>query len=125
MSKVHTKTMSSVVTDGSKIAGPVSGLIGALSDAFSPLAPFAPIIFGLSLLIFLYYFFLRVRPALKNSEPEEVFGSKDAQVAGFSAISAVVMLFFMVVSNAYADEGGALAANFEGVKDFQQKVFER
>tara|TARA_B100001121_G_C18668921_1_gene612745 strand:+ start:327 stop:1457 length:1131 start_codon:yes stop_codon:yes gene_type:complete len=114
--------MSSVVTDGSKIAGPVSGLIGALSDAFSPLAPFAPIIFGLSLLIFLYYFFLRVRPALKNSEPEEVFGSKDAQVAGFSAISAVVMLFFMVVSNAYADEGGALAANFEGVKDFQQKV---
>ena len=122
MSKVHTKTMSSVVTDGSKIAGPVSGLIGALSDAFSPLAPFAPVIFGLSLLIFLYYFFLRVRPALKNSEPEEVFGSKDAQVAGFSAISAVVMLFFMVVSNAYADEGGALAANFEGVKDFQQKV---
>ena len=122
MSKVHTKTMSSVVTDGSKIAGPVSGLIGALSDAFSPLAPFAPVIFGLSLLIFLYYFFLRVRPALKNSEPEEVFGSKDAQVAGFSAISAVVMLFFMVVSNAYAEEGGALAANFEGVKDFQQKV---
>ena len=53
MSKVHTKTMSSVVTDGSKIAGPVSGLIGALSDAFSPLAPFAPVIFGLSLLIFL------------------------------------------------------------------------
>ncbi len=122
MSKVHTKTMSSVVTDGSKIAGPVSGLIGALSDAFSPLAPFAPVIFGLSLLIFLYYFFLRVRPALKNSEPEEVFGSKDAQVAGFSAISAVVMLFFMVVSNAYAEEGGALAANFDGVKDFQQKV---
>ena len=122
MSKVHTKTMSSVVTDGSKIAGPVSGLIGALSDAFSPLAPFAPVIFGLSLLIFLYYFFLKVRPALKNSEPEEVFGSKDAQVAGFSAISAVVMLFFMVVSNAYAEEGGALAANFDGVKDFQQKV---
>ena len=122
MSKVHTKTMSSVVTDGSKIAGPVSGLIGALSDAFSPLAPFAPVIFGLSLLIFLYYFFLRVRPALKNSEPEEVFGSKDAQVAGFSAISAMVMLFFMVVSNAYAEEGGALAANFDGVKDFQQKV---
>jgi len=122
MSKVHTKTMSSVVTDGSKIAGPVSGMIGALSDAFSPLAPFAPVIFGLSLLIFLYYFFLRVRPALKNSEPEEVFGSKDAQVAGFSAISAVVMLFFMVVSNAYAEEGGALAANFDGVKDFQQKV---
>ena len=42
MSKV--KTMGSVIANGSKVAGPASGLIGALSDAFSPLAPFAPIL---------------------------------------------------------------------------------
>ena len=117
-----TKTMGSVVADGSRIAGPVSGLIGFFADAFSPLAPFAPIIFGVSLLLFLYFFFIRVRPALKNNLPEDVFGSSDAQVAGFSAISALVMMFFMVITNAYADEGGALAANFEGVKNFQERV---
>ena len=99
-------------------------MIGALSDAFSPLAPFAPIIFSISFLIFIYYFFLKVRPALKLKSHEEVFGTKEAQLAGFSAISATVMLFFMLLSNTYAEEGGALAANFEGVKEFQVKVLE-
>ena len=122
MSNIKSKTMGSVMLDGSKIAGPVSGLIGALSDAFSPLAPFAPIIFSISFLLFIYYFFLKVRPALKLKSHEEVFGTKEAQLAGFSAISATVMLFFMLLSNTYAEEGGALAANFEGVKEFQVKV---
>ena len=99
------KTMSSVIADGTKIAGPASGLIGALADAFSPLAPFAPIIFIISLLTFIYFFFFKVKPDLKNSKPEEVYGTKNAQIAGFSAISAVVMVFFMALTNAYADEG--------------------
>jgi TolB-like protein len=117
-----TKTMGSVVADGSKIAGPVSGLIGFFADAFSPLAPFAPIILGVSLLLFLYFFFMKVRPELKIQAPEEVYESKNAQIAGFSAISSAVMLIFMVVTNTYADEGGVLAANFEGVKNFQERV---
>ena len=115
-------TMGSVIANGSKIAGPASGLIGALSDAFSPLAPFAPIIFGISLLIFLFFFFAKVRPELKLKENEEVYSGKNAQIAGFSLISTIVMLFFMGVSASYADEGGALAANFEGVKNFQERV---
>jgi len=114
--------MGSVVADGSKIAGPVSGLIGFFADAFSPLAPFAPIILGVSLLLFLYFFFMKVRPELKIQAPEEVYESKNAQIAGFSAISSAVMLIFMVVTNTYADEGGVLAANFEGVKNFQERV---
>jgi len=116
------KTMGNVIADGSKIAGPISGLIGGLADAFSPLAPFAPILFIISLLTFIYFFFFKLRPAMKNSKPEEVYGTKNAQIAGFSAISAVVMVFFMALTNAYADEGGALAANIDGVKNFQQKV---
>ena len=115
-------TMGSVIANGSKIAGPASGLIGALSDAFSPLAPFAPIIFGISLLIFLFFFFAKVRPELKLKKNEEVYSGKNAQIAGFSLISTIVMLFFMGVSASYADEGGALAANFEGVKNFQERV---
>tara|TARA_Y100001980_G_C14552836_1_gene337459 strand:+ start:2964 stop:4094 length:1131 start_codon:yes stop_codon:yes gene_type:complete len=120
--KSKPRTISAVIVDGTKIAGPASGLIGALSDAFSPLAPFAPIIFVISLLIFIYFFFFRLRPALKTSDPEEVFGSKNAQIAGFSAITAFVMTFFIGLTNVYADEGGALAANFDGIKNFQQNV---
>ncbi len=114
--------MGSVIANGSKIAGPTSGLIGALSDAFSPLAPFAPIIFGISLLIFLFFFFAKVRPELKIKKHEEVYSGKNARIAGFSLISSIVMIFFMGITATHADEGGALAANFEGVKNFQERV---
>ena len=117
-----TKTLGSIIEDGSKIAVPVGGFLGTLSDIFGPLAPFSVVLFGLSLLTFVYFFFMKVRPALKIQAPEEVYGSKNAQIAGFSAISSAVMLIFMVVTNTYADEGGVLAANFEGVKNFQERV---
>ena len=117
-----TKTIGSIIEDGSKIAIPVGGFLGTLSDIFGPLAPFSVVLFGLSLLTFVYFFFMKVRPALKIQAPEDVYGSKNAQIAGFSAISSAVMLIFMVVTNTYADEGGVLAANFEGVKNFQERV---
>ena len=47
MPEIQPKTMGTVIANGSKIAGPTSGLIGALSDVFSPLAPFAPIILSI------------------------------------------------------------------------------
>jgi|TARA_Y100000294_G_scaffold164154_1_gene170665 TolB-like protein len=122
MARAQAKTMGSVIANGSKIAGPTSGLIGALSDAFSPLAPFAPIIFGISLLIFLFFFFAKVRPELKIKKHEEVYSGKNARIAGFSLISSIVMIFFMGITATHADEGGALAANFEGVKNFQERV---
>ena len=122
MAKEQVKTMGSVIANGSKIAGPASGLIGALSDAFSPLAPFAPIIFGLSLLIFLFFFLGKVRPELKVKNAEEVYSGKNAQIAGFSLITSVVMFFFMGITSTYSDEGGALAANIDGVKNFQERV---
>ena len=124
MPETQTKTMGTVIANGSKIAGPTSGLIGALSDVFSPLAPFAPIILSVSLLAFLFFFFSKVRPELKVKNPEEVYSGKNAQIAGFSLITTIVMIFFMGITSTYSDEGGALAANIEGVKNFQERILD-
>ena len=115
-------SFSSLISGSTKIAGPVSGLIGTLADVFSPLAPFAPIILVISLITFFYMYFLKVRPALSSESSEIVFSGMPAQVAGFSLISAVVMLLFWGISSNFSEEGGVVAANFDGVKSFQESI---
>ena len=48
------------------------------------------------------------------------------QVASFSLITAVIMLLFTGITMAYSDkegyEGGILAANFEGINNFQEDI---
>ena len=50
---VENKSFGTLIGNVTKIAAPVGGFLGTLSDIFSPLAPFAPIILGLSFISFL------------------------------------------------------------------------
>ena len=82
----------SLSSNVSKVAAPIGGFLGTLADIFSPLAPFAPIIFVVSLVLFFYFFFLKVRPALKTDSSEIVYSGKPAQMAGFSLITSVIII---------------------------------
>lgn len=115
------KSLLSLTGNVSKIAAPIGGFLGTLADIFSPLAPFAPILFGTSLVLFFYLFFLKVRPALKTESSEIVYSGKPAQMAGFSLVSSVIMLLFWGISAQYPEEG-IIAGNFDGVKHFQERV---
>jgi TolB-like protein len=115
------KSLLSLTGNVSKIAAPIGGFLGTLADIFSPLAPFAPILFGISLVLFFYLFFLKVRPALKTESSEIVYSGMPAQMAGFSLVSSVIMLLFWGISAQYPEEG-IIAGNFDGVKHFQQRV---
>jgi TolB-like protein len=115
------KSLLSLTGNVSKVAAPIGGFLGTLADIFSPLAPFAPILFGVSLLLFFYFFFLKVRPALKTDSSEIVYSGKPAQIAGFSLVSSVIMLLFWGISAQYPDEG-VIAGNFDGVKNFQNQI---
>ncbi len=122
MSRTKYKSMSSVFVNSSKVGGPVTGLVGLLSDMFSIFAPFALIIFCASLVSLISIYIIKIRPALKTMAPEDVFNERYSHIASFSLVSTLVMAFFMVVTSINADEGGALAANFEGVRNFQQEI---
>jgi len=111
----------SLSSNVSKVAAPIGGFLGTLADIFSPLAPFAPIIFVVSLVLFFYFFFLKVRPALKTDSSEIVYSGKPAQMAGFSLITSVIMLLFWGISAQYPEEG-VIAGNFDTVKQFQSKI---
>ena len=121
---VENKSFGTLTGNVSKIAAPVGGFLGTLSDIFSPLAPFAPIILGLSFISFLYFYFRRVRPALKSDDKHLVYSDKPAQIAGFCLITSIIMLIFWGITSQYPDEG-AIAGNFDGVKQLQNQILGR
>jgi|TARA_B100001971_G_scaffold71090_1_gene65570 TolB-like protein len=115
------KRLLALTDKGSKLVAGISGVIGTLADIFSPLAPFAPILFSVSLVLFFYLFFLKVRPALKTEASEIVYSGKPAKIASYSLVSSVIFLLFWGISAQYPNEG-VIAANFDGVKHFQERV---
>ncbi len=108
-----------------KAAAPLSGILGTLSDIFSPIAPFAPILFFISIISFIYFYFLKVRPRIKDEKSinSEVYLEKSAKIAGFSLITAVIMAVFWGISSQYPNEG-FMAGNFESVKNFQEQMLD-
>ena len=46
------KSLLSITGNVSKVATTIDGFLGTLADIFLPLAPFAPILFGVSLVLF-------------------------------------------------------------------------
>ena len=124
--KLTTSFLSSMA-GGLRVAGPIGGVLATLADIFSPLAPFAPIILCISIVVFLYFYFFRIRPSVKEDlDWDDLESNKNVQIASFSFITAVIMLVFIGISAAYAEEegyeGGVLAANFDGIKNFQENV---
>ena len=120
-------TLTSSLTSGLRIAGPIGGFLATMADIFSPLAPFAPIILFLSIGVFIYFYFFRIRPSIKEGlDWKNLESNRDMQVASFSLITAVIMLLFTGITMAYSDkegyEGGILAANFEGINNFQENI---
>jgi len=109
-----------------KAAAPLSGILGTLSDIFSPIAPFAPILFFISIISFIYFYFLKVRPRIKDEKSinSEVYLEKSAKIAGFSLITAVIMAVFWGISSQYPNEG-FMAGNFESVKNFQEQMLDQ
>ncbi len=120
-------TLTSSLMSGLRIAGPIGGFLATMADIFSPLAPFAPIILFLSIGVFIYFYFFRIRPSIKEGlDWKNLESNRDMQVASFSLITAVIMLLFTGITMAYSDEegyeGGILAANFEGINNFQENI---
>ena len=120
-------TLTSFLMSGLRIAGPIGGFLATMADIFSPLAPFAPIILFLSIGVFIYFYFFRIRPSIKEGlDWKNLESNRDMQVASFSLITAVIMLLFTGITMAYSDEegyeGGILAANFEGINNFQENI---
>jgi TolB-like protein len=115
------------MTGGLRVAGPIGGFLATLADIFSPLAPFAPIILIISIVMFVYFYFFRIRPSIKEDlDWNDIESNKNVQIASFSFITAVIMSIFIGISTVYAEEegyeGGVLAANFDGIKNFQENV---
>ena len=110
----------------SKVAAPLGGFLATLCDIFSPLAPFAPILFIISIMAFFYLYFFKVRPQLKNNQiiNSDIYSEKPAQLAGFSLITAIIMALFWMISSQYPNEG-FMAGNFESVKNFQEQMLDQ
>jgi TolB-like protein len=124
---VKNNTLTSSLKAGIKIAGPIGGFLATMADIFSPLAPFAPIILFLSIGVFIYFYFFRIRPSIKEGlDWKSLESNRNMQVASFSLITAVIMLLFTGITMTYSDEegyeGGILAANFEGINNFQENI---
>ena len=117
--------ISSLKGNVSKLAIPIGSTLGVLTDIFSPLAPIAPILLFVFIFIFFYFYFLKVRPKLKSQDisNNEVYSSRNAQVAGFSVVSVIILSFFWIISAQYPNEG-ILAGNFDGIKNFQSNLLE-
>ena len=115
--------ISSLKGNVSKLAVPIGSTMGVLTDIFSPLAPIAPILLCFFIFIFLYFYFLKVRPKLKSQDisNKEVYSSRNAQIAGFSVVSVIILSFFWIISSQYPNEG-VLAGNIDGVKKIQSQL---
>jgi len=115
------KSVNHLFKKSSKIAAPVTGVVGVISDFLSPLMSVAPVIIAALFLVFLYCYLIQLRPIIKAEGKEAVLGNKYSQASAVSLIGIVVMVFFWGSSSLYPDEG-VIAGNIEGIKHFQERV---
>ena len=115
------KSVNDLIRKSSKIAAPITGVVGVISDFLSPLMSVAPVIIAALFLVFLYCYLFQLRPIIKAEGKESALGNKYSQASAVSLIGIVVMVFFWGSSSLYPDEG-VIAGNIEGIKHFQERV---